>query len=74
MMKMTEDNVVNAPTIFYLWCVSLYLTLLAAGFASWFTMMALGALHAQWNSVPAFGFATTYVVVTALALLARCLR
>ena len=57
-----------------IWVVQLVLAVIVAPFAAWLIMLSLGSLHEQWYSVPAFGYGTTYLIVTALVLFSRIMR
>lgn len=41
---------------------------------AWPVMLGLGAAHAQWPVVPAFGYWTTYIVTLAIHLVASLTR
>jgi hypothetical protein len=56
------------------WALAIGLLVMLTIPTGWMAMLALGAAHAEWPVIPALGFGTTYVIVLALALVARCLK
>jgi hypothetical protein len=57
-----------------MWLTVLVLQALTVLPGAWVVMLALGATHSEWPSVPAFGYGTVYIIMWGLSVLVKFLK